>query len=33
MKLKRKILGLVKRELDKKNVKIPYPQIEVHNGK
>ena len=31
--LKRKILGLVKRELDKKNVKIPYPQIEVHNGK
>ena len=31
--LKRKILGLVKRELDKKNVKIPYPPIEVHNGK
>ena len=31
--LKRKILGLVKSELDKKNVKIPYPQVEVHNGK
>lgn len=30
--LKRKILGLVKNELDKKGVKIPYPQVEVHNG-
>ena len=31
--LKRKILALVKSELDKNNVKIPYPQVEVHNGK
>lgn len=30
--LKRKILGLIKNELDKKKVKIPYPQVEVHNG-
>lgn len=30
--LKRKILSLVKKELDKNNIKIPYPQIEVHNG-
>lgn len=31
--LKRKILGLVKRDLDKNKVKIPYPQVEVHNGR
>lgn len=31
--LKRKILGLVKKEFDKNNIKIPYNQIEVHNGK
>lgn len=29
---KRKILGLVKSEFDKNNVKIPYQQVEVHNG-
>lgn len=31
--LKRKILGLVKNEYEKHKVKIPYPQLEVHNGK
>lgn len=30
--LKRKILGLVKKEFDKNGIKIPYNQIEVHNG-
>lgn len=30
---KRKILSLIKKEFDKNNVKIPYTQIEVHNGK
>lgn len=29
---KRKILALVKSEFDKNNVKIPYQQVEVHNG-
>lgn len=29
----RKILSLIKREFDKNKVKIPYTQIEVHNGK
>lgn len=29
---KRKILGLVKSEFDKNEVKIPYQQLEVHNG-
>lgn len=32
MALKRQILELVKREFDKDKIKIPYPQIEVHNG-
>lgn len=31
--LKRKMLAFVKSEFDKNNIKIPYPQIEVHNGK
>lgn len=30
--LKRKILSLVKKELDKNKIKIPYNQVEVHNG-
>lgn len=30
---KRAILGIVKDELDKKKIKIPYTQVEVHNGK
>ncbi len=30
--LKRQILALVKREFDKNKIKIPYNQIEVHNG-
>jgi small conductance mechanosensitive channel len=29
----RKIRKLVKERLDKEHIKIPYPQIEVHNGK
>lgn len=29
---KRKILGLVKSEFDKNKIKIPYQQVEVHNG-
>lgn len=31
--LKRKVLALVKNEFDKNGIKIPYNQIEVHNGK
>ena len=31
--LRRKILGIVKEEFDSKGIKIPYPQVEVHNGK
>ena len=31
--LRRKILGIVKEEFDSNNIKIPYPQVEVHNGK
>lgn len=31
--LKRKVLALVKREFDNNGLKIPYNQIEVHNGK
>lgn len=31
--VKRKILSLVKETLEKDKIKIPYPQIEVHNGK
>lgn len=31
--LKRKVLALVKNEFDKNGLKIPYNQIEVHNGK
>ena len=30
---KRLILKEVKKEFDKNNIKIPYPQVEVHNGK
>lgn len=30
--LKRKILGLVKKEFDKNKIEIPFTQIEVHNG-
>ena len=30
---KRNINGLIKQYFDKHNIKIPYPQIEVHNGK
>lgn len=30
---KRQILSLIKKEFDKNKIKIPYPQIEVHNGK
>jgi small conductance mechanosensitive channel len=32
-KTKRRALALIKSELDKANIKIPYPQVEVHNGK
>ena len=32
-KLRRKALALIKNEFDKLDVKIPYPQLEVHNGK
>lgn len=31
--VKRTILMEAKKELDKNNIKIPYPQVEVHNGK
>ena len=30
---KRKALGIIKRELDKHGIKIPFNQIEVHDGK
>lgn len=30
---KRMILGLIKQEFDKNKIKIPYQQVEVHNGK
>ena len=30
---RRKALEIIKRELDKEGIKIPYNQIEVHNGK
>lgn len=32
-KLRRQALAFIKNEFDKKKVKIPYPQVEVHNGK
>ena len=32
-RIKRMVNELVKKELDKNKVKIPYPQVEVHNGK
>ncbi len=31
--VKRDILRLIKMKFDKNNIKIPYPQVEVHNGK
>jgi small-conductance mechanosensitive channel len=31
--LSRKVRKALKERLDKENIKIPYPQIEVHNGK
>ena len=31
--LRRKVLAFIKNEFDKKHIKIPYTQIEVHNGK
>ena len=31
--LRREILKIVKEEFDSNNIKIPYPQVEVHNGK
>lgn len=31
--VERKIRKKIKEKLDKENIKIPYPQIEVHNGK
>lgn len=31
--IRRKMLSLIKKEFDKSNIKIPYAQIEVHNGK
>ena len=31
--LKRKVYAYVKNEFEKKHIKIPYTQIEVHNGK
>ena len=31
--LRRKILSIVKEEFDSNGIKIPYPQVEVHNGK
>lgn len=30
--VKRQILMAIKKEFDKNNIKIPYPQLEVHNG-
>ena len=31
--IKRKVLKMIKEIYDRENVKIPYNQIEVHNGK
>ena len=31
--LRREILKIVKEEFDSKGIKIPYPQVEIHNGK
>lgn len=31
--IKRKALGIIKEQFDKDGIKIPYPQVEVHNGK
>lgn len=30
--IKRKSLGIIKSQFDKDGIKIPYPQVEVHNG-
>ena len=31
--VRREALKIVKEEFDEKNIKIPYPQVEIHNGK
>jgi small conductance mechanosensitive channel len=31
--IRREALKIVKEEFDEKNIKIPYPQVEIHNGK
>ena len=31
--IKRKALGIIKEQFDRDGIKIPYPQVEVHNGK
>ena len=31
--IKRSSLRIIKMILDKRNIKIPYPQVEVHNAK
>jgi len=31
--IKRTVLGMIKEKFDSENIKIPYQQIEVHNGK
>ena len=31
--MKRKALGIIKEQFDRDGIKIPYPQVEVHNGK
>ena len=31
--VKRASLAIIKNQFDKDGIKIPYPQVEVHNGK